>query len=558
MEMNISNTSTTGIATGASTAFVAALDLKNPDGGQEGTSIKSFFGVPWTTGTSLDTATSAITVEAIVRPYKNNSVILWRRLSSSGWSGTTTETQNAFMKFELTKSPDNRTDAFRFYIRSTSAVGDFAEDFAKNDVQASGLFVPSDVGINLFDGQFHHLIVSWSCTGIDGSTTIESGAGAVFGYIDGYKLTNVEQTDPRLEGSDSGKGPTIQANMFNQRIPIRRSPIEYTDPLDATPSGNNLFIGISNFNRTANTVGDRGPLTTSADPFLVGGFDGQIQHLRIWNKRFNDGSTGLLSSVNRKVSDSSSAGISFNYFANPSLTGAALSSYIIAWWNFNERNTSTADDVSMYSNSGSLVGRSSINLYDVKDKSISSITLSLGSDITNSGITRNFLYTDVPDNNVLLNDFNTGRIIRLGADGTVTKVGVIFYDLGSVVLDGRDTNAKLDFLYPTSGTTGDWGFSVTANGNSALNVERIAFKSVENKGRMLFNAITEGSEFNYTRNPAGVNPENASQLLDEPTTYVTTIGLHDDEGNLLAVAKLSKPVKKDSSRRITYQVKMDV
>ena len=558
MEMNISNTSSTGIVTGTSTAYVSALDLKNPNGGIIGTNVKSFFGVPWAINSSLDTATSAITIETIIRPYKPNSVLLWRRLSSSGWSGSTTESQNAFMKFELTKSPDNRTDAFRFYIRSTSAAGDFSEGFAKNDIQASGLFVPNDVGINLFDGNFHHLIVSWSCTGVDGSLTIESGAGAVFGYIDGYKLTNVEQTDPRLEGADAAKGPAIQTNMFRQRIPIRRSPISYGDPLDSAPNGNNLYIGVSNFNRPfSEIIGDRGTLTTSADPYLVGGYDGQIQHFRIWNRRFSDGSTGLLADVNTKVPVSSTAGMSFNYFADPALTGQSISTSIVAWWNFNEINALTSDDVSTYSNTGSLVGRASINLYDIKDKSISSITINVGDDVVNSGITRNFLYVDVPQQNIIQNDLTKGRIIRRAADGTTINVGTIFYDSGSIVLDGRDKNAKIDFLYPASGTTGDWGFSVTAN-NSALNVERISFKSVENKGRIIFNAIAEGNEFNYTQNPAGINPENNNQLLDEPATYVTTVGLYDENGELLIVSKLSKPIRKDNSRKVIFQIRADL
>ena len=66
------------------------------------------------------------------------------------------------MKMELTKSADNREDAFRFYIRDVNTEQDsFTEDFSQENVQASGLFVPADVGIDLYDGDFHHIVVSW-------------------------------------------------------------------------------------------------------------------------------------------------------------------------------------------------------------------------------------------------------------------------------------------------------------------------------------------------------------------------------------------------------------
>ena len=69
------------------------------------------------------------------------------------------------MKMELTRSSDNRDDAFRFYIRDADNQEDFTEDFSKENVQASGLFVPADVGVDLYDGDFHHIVVSWDIAG---------------------------------------------------------------------------------------------------------------------------------------------------------------------------------------------------------------------------------------------------------------------------------------------------------------------------------------------------------------------------------------------------------
>ena len=58
-------------------------------------------------------------------------------------------------------------------------------------MQASGLFIPADVGIDLFDGDFHHLVVSWDyreMTDTENNASADRGAGVVMGYIDGFKL----------------------------------------------------------------------------------------------------------------------------------------------------------------------------------------------------------------------------------------------------------------------------------------------------------------------------------------------------------------------------------
>ncbi len=555
MEFNNSNSSATGIVTGNATGFTTALDLKNSYGGDIGVPTKSFFGVRWAPNSSLDLATSALTIEAVIRPYNVNSTILWRRLSNSGFDGSNISTQNAFMKLELCESPDKQKSAFRFYIRGSSSDTDFTNTFAQKDVQASGLFIPDDVGINIYDGKFHRLIVSWGISGVDGSNTVESGAGAVFGYIDGYKLYNSEQVDPRLNGSDAANGPVVQTNMFDQRIPLKTTSISYGDMVDgATNSANNLYIGISNYNRAkTDTTGDRVSLALSGDTNLDGGYDGQIQHIRMWNKRFTDGSTGIKDQINKLVTASSTAGILFSNFWDPTLTGGSTSTNIVAWWNFNERNTLSADDISKYSNTGVLVGNSGIDLFDHDDITTTAMPISESSA---SSILRTYLYTDQPET-VLQNGMKQGRIFRSGGDGTITRVGLIYYDLKTIILDNNDANAGLFWLYPASGTTGDFGFTVTGNNNSAFNIRRIAFDSIENRGRLMLNATISGSEYNYSENPTSVSPDTNDSLLDSPATYITTVGLYDDWGNLLAISKLANPIRKDSNTDIIIQNLMD-
>jgi len=46
-------------------------------------------------------------------------------------------------------------------------------------------------------------------------------------------------------------------------------------------------------------------------------------------------------------------------------------------------------------------------------------------------------------------------------------------------------------------------------------------------------------------------------MVDNPTTYITTVGLYNDANELLAVAKLSQPLTKDFTKEALIKVKLD-
>jgi len=45
--------------------------------------------------------------------------------------------------------------------------------------------------------------------------------------------------------------------------------------------------------------------------------------------------------------------------------------------------------------------------------------------------------------------------------------------------------------------------------------------------------------------------------LDSPIAYFTTVGLYSSDNELLAVAKLSEPLKKDPTNEMTIRVRLD-
>ena len=69
-----------------------------------------------------------------------------------------------------------------------------------------------------------------------------------------------------------------------------------------------------------------------------------------------------------------------------------------------------------------------------------------------------------------------------------------------------------------------------------------------------FNATT--NETYYTESTAGVK-QIISGLRTDSKTYITTVGMYNDDNELLAIAKLSQPILKSKSREALIKVKLD-
>ena len=98
---------------------------------------------------------------------------------------------------------------------------------------------------------------------------------------------------------------------------------------------------------------------------------------------------------------------------------------------------------------------------------------------------------------------------------------------------------------------------MTGNNNTSFNFQRVVFNSQTDRGRLLVDAVASGNEMNFSGNPSGVNPETGGSIFDDPATYITSIGLYNHTNDLVAIAKLSKPVRKDQGITLGGQVKLD-
>jgi hypothetical protein len=74
-------------------------------------------------------------------------------------------------------------------------------------------------------------------------------------------------------------------------------------------------------------------------------------------------------------------------------------------------------------------------------------------------------------------------------------------------------------------------------------------------------------EFNYSNNPTyvydgtdGVHPKGTiynSDFINDPKTYITSVGLYNENNELVAIAKLSRPAVKSFTNELLIQIRLD-
>ena len=68
------------------------------------------------------------------------------------------------------------------------------------------------------------------------------------------------------------------------------------------------------------------------------------------------------------------------------------------------------------------------------------------------------------------------------------------------------------------------------------------------------------SEFNYSTNPSYITGSGELRhdvMINTPQAYITTVGMYNDNNDLVAVAKLSKPLLKDFTKEALIRIKLD-
>jgi hypothetical protein len=136
--------------------------------------------------------------------------------------------------------------------------------------------------------------------------------------------------------------------------------------------------------------------------------------------------------------------------------------------------------------------------------------------------------------------------------------GIMLPDLGFIILDA--SGSLTPYIQAANLATGArqdnhlnlWKSIVSGSNFQAQSQEVIS-------SRYFFTRI-KNSEFNYTTNPSIIDSNGNllyTTLINNPQTYITTVGMYNDNNELLAVAKLSKPLVKDFTKEALIRIKLD-
>lgn len=161
-----------------------------------------------------------------------------------------------------------------------------------------------------------------------------------------------------------------------------------------------------------------------------------------------------------------------------------------------------------------------------------------------------------------------------------TVYGTVFPDYGVILLYPAAISSSVGFVNPVenaiSATTAPFapytgsvtsyqyqheGLLRSISGSMREGKAFIA-RSVEGIASRNYSINLNYDKYNYSTNPSYYTTttngkEILSTLKDNPVTYVTTIGLYTEQNELVAVAKLSRPLQKSKDKSALIRVRLD-
>ena len=177
------------------------------------------------------------------------------------------------------------------------------------------------------------------------------------------------------------------------------------------------------------------------------------------------------------------------------------------------------------------------------------------------------LYATASAPATVLNTTSSTHTASFGSD-KYWYAGLVFYQAGIVVLTGSvfgsqlaNSEVDMESVGPDRIDALLTGSTIDVIGDSLRNrIQNIQFNNTTELNSTVYFCRINHNEFNYSSNPTYLSNSRIqvkTQASDEPLAYITTIGLYNDNNELLATAKLSEPLKKSASNEFTIRARLD-
>jgi len=170
---------------------------------------------------------------------------------------------------------------------------------------------------------------------------------------------------------------------------------------------------------------------------------------------------------------------------------------------------------------------------------------------------------------------DAGRVFNLvsGSLGVVTTTtasgystsngsyGWLLPDIGVLILNATALSASIGLVPSASYNNDGLNNRLLYKALSGSNAKNFTLNNQETISSDYAFIRARNSEFNYSENPSFISGSTGevifNSFINNPQTYITTVGLYNDNNELLAVAKMSRPLIKDFTKEALIRIKLD-